>query len=37
VEDVEQHNGDVGGEAGLVADLGGAEDVDGGEVEVTLL
>jgi hypothetical protein len=37
VDDIEQRNGDVGGEAGLVADLGGAEDVDGGEVEVVLL
>jgi hypothetical protein len=37
VDNVEQHDEDVGGEAGLVADLGGAEDVDGGEVKVALL
>ena len=36
MDDVEQRDGDVGGEAMLVADLGGAEDVDGGEVEVVL-
>jgi hypothetical protein len=37
VDDVGQRDGDVGGEAVLVADLGRAEDVDGGEVRVELL
>jgi len=32
-----QRDGDVGGEAVLIADLVGAKDVDGGEVDVALL
>jgi hypothetical protein len=36
VDDVEWHDWDDGGEAALVADLGGAEGVDGREVELAL-